>query len=313
MKSNEKPPLVTIALPAFRQESYIGQAIDSLLNQTYSNLEILISDDASPDGTFDIIKESLQGYDGNHKVIVNRNTNNLGISHYNKIMALSSGELVVIAHGDDISMPERVATIVSAWQETGASLIASNAIHFIDPAITNQEEATKPWRMFDSDILPDNSLLSQAKNGRGKNIAGATLAWTRDVFDIFGDIDPNRSAVTTDWILPFRAALLNGVHYIDHPLLNIRQHHGQKFRRWIAFSENEDAYAESFFGNHLMQRHYMLDTLGLAAKKSLISKDVYKQASSLLVQAIILNMDKWSNIRNRLLNQNMRPVWTPIE
>ncbi|OOY43917.1 glycosyltransferase family 2 protein, partial [Solemya velum gill symbiont] len=59
MKSNEKPPLVTIALPAFRQESYIGQAIDSLLNQTYSNLEILISDDASPDGTFDIIKERL--------------------------------------------------------------------------------------------------------------------------------------------------------------------------------------------------------------------------------------------------------------
>lgn len=244
---------------------------------------------------------------------MNRNPNNLGISHYNKLMALSSGELIVIAHGDDISMPDRVSTIVSAWQESGASLIASNAIHFVDPTVTNLKQAPEPWRMFDSEILPDNSLLSQAMNGRGKNITGATLAWTRDVFDIFGDFDPNRSAVTTDWILPFRAALLNGVHYIDSPLLNVRQHSDQKFRVWIAFSDNEGAQAESFFGNRLMQRHYMLETLGLAAKKRLIRKDVYEKANSLLIQAILLNTGRWSNIRNGLLNQKMRPVWTPIE
>jgi len=48
-------PLVSIALCTYNGEKYISQQLDSILNQTYSNLEIVILDDCSADGTFDII------------------------------------------------------------------------------------------------------------------------------------------------------------------------------------------------------------------------------------------------------------------
>jgi len=72
-------PLVTFALFAYNQGKYIRQAVEGALAQTYENLEIIISDDASPDKTFEIMQELVRDYSGPHKIILNRNERNLGI------------------------------------------------------------------------------------------------------------------------------------------------------------------------------------------------------------------------------------------
>jgi glycosyltransferase involved in cell wall biosynthesis len=90
---NTDRPLVTFALIAYNQEEYIREAVESALAQDYSPLEIIISDDCSKDNTFNIIQEVTSLYKGNHKVVINRNPENIGIgSHINKLNILAKGK-----------------------------------------------------------------------------------------------------------------------------------------------------------------------------------------------------------------------------
>jgi cellulose synthase/poly-beta-1,6-N-acetylglucosamine synthase-like glycosyltransferase len=115
-----------MVLLTYNQESYIRAAIAGALSQDYANLEIVISDDSSTDGTFDIVREMAQAYKGRHHVIVNRTRRNMGlIPHFYEALALSRGALIVGAAGDDISYPKRVSTTAGCWLRTGADGIST--------------------------------------------------------------------------------------------------------------------------------------------------------------------------------------------
>lgn len=112
----EEHPLVTFALFAYNQERFIREAVEGALAQTYSPLEIVLSDDSSSDGTFRIMEECVSTYSGPHQVVLNRNASNLGIAdHINTILSLCKGDLIVMAAGDDISYSERVAVLIDTW------------------------------------------------------------------------------------------------------------------------------------------------------------------------------------------------------
>ncbi len=126
----EAKPLITFALFAYNQEKYIREALNGVFAQTYTPLQIILSDDCSSDKTFEIMELEAKKYtsDNNaNKVIVNRNPENLGIGgHINKVMSLAEGDLIVVAAGDDISLPERVETIYSVWKKNN---FPSSSIH----------------------------------------------------------------------------------------------------------------------------------------------------------------------------------------
>ena len=88
--------LVTLyRLRNFKQERFIEEAVRSALSQDYSPLEIVISDDCSPDNTFSIIEELIANYNGPHKIVLNRNERNLGLAENinGQTLELGSGEL----------------------------------------------------------------------------------------------------------------------------------------------------------------------------------------------------------------------------
>lgn len=91
-------PLVSIMIPTYNQEEYISEAIDSSLNQTYDNLEVVVSDDNSTDDTWKII----QSYE-NPRLRAHRNRSNLGKSgNYRRLLYdLAEGDLAVNLDGDD--------------------------------------------------------------------------------------------------------------------------------------------------------------------------------------------------------------------
>lgn len=101
-----KYPLVSILIPAFNAEKYIRESIESVLNQTYINLEIIICDDASIDHTLDILNEYVLI---DHRINVVKNEKNLGyLKTFNKLLGMATGEFITFLDADDIMPNQRI-------------------------------------------------------------------------------------------------------------------------------------------------------------------------------------------------------------
>lgn len=207
-------PLVTFAMFVYNQERFIRESILGALAQTYSPLQIVISDDCSTDRTFDIVNEMLSGYAGPHEILLNRNEKNLGIgAHVNRIMQLSNGEFIVIAAGDDISLPERTTVLAEKWIELGKGPISLHS------SVIRMDINGNNCRLIDHGIV---SRLNSPHDMLTKHIImGASHAWSKKIFEIFGDL--NESLVEEDQAIGLRASLLGGVYFIDQPLIKHRE------------------------------------------------------------------------------------------
>jgi glycosyltransferase involved in cell wall biosynthesis len=237
-------PLLTFAVITYNQARYAAQAAQGALSQTYAPLEIILSDDRSPDDTFAVLQRAVQAYRGPNHVTVRQTGQNLGlIGHINDIMRIARGELVIIAAGDDISLPHRAERIYETWQQSGrrAHSIFSNAIW-----IDEQGHQLNP--LHKTPIPPEELTLPAYAARRAPSLVnGATHAWTRDIFDRFGPIPPEVRA--EDILLPFRSALLGEIRYIYEPLVLYRRDSGrlmdaqgrpslsQHRQRWLGWQE----------------------------------------------------------------------------
>lgn len=111
-------PLVTFALFAYDQEKYIREAVEGAFSQTYSPLEIILSDDCSSDRTFAIMREMAAGYEGTHRLRLRQGQENQGVlGHVLTVSRQALGSILVVAAGDDVSLPSRTAKLVAAFSE----------------------------------------------------------------------------------------------------------------------------------------------------------------------------------------------------
>jgi glycosyltransferase involved in cell wall biosynthesis len=105
----ENNPLVSVIIPAYNCEKFIRQAIESILNQTYTNIEILISDDASRDNTKRVI-DSIH----DPRIKCFHNDDNLGyLKTWNKLMSIARGDLITFQDADDYSDFERIEILIN--------------------------------------------------------------------------------------------------------------------------------------------------------------------------------------------------------
>ena len=216
-------PPVTFVLFTYNQERFVREAVRAALAQTYSPLEILISDDASQDKTFDIVQDEVYDYDGPHRVVLNRNERNLGIGgHINRVMEITGGRLIVAAAGDDISLPERTEKLVRAWLRGGVFSVYSNYAIVDEKGVDTGE--------IEGDIASEATRSWQDRVGSGVlRGVGCAHAWDRTLFDVFGPLP--ESLVQEDIAIPFRAALLGEVSYIDERLAKYRRHDVNVWKR----------------------------------------------------------------------------------
>ena len=97
-------PLVSVFIPVYNAEKYIAESLESILNQTYQNLEIILVDDGSTDRSVEII-ESYQ----DERIKLIRNEKNMGIPFTRNVgLENASGKYMAIMDSDDISLPERI-------------------------------------------------------------------------------------------------------------------------------------------------------------------------------------------------------------
>ena len=229
-------PLLTVAVVAYAQEAYVAEAVRAALAQTYTPLEIIVSDDKSPDRTFEIMKEVVDAYRGPHKVILNRNEKNLRLAgHINFVVSMARGELVAIAAGDDISDPERMTKTWEAYEASGR-----RALSVFGNAIVIDQVGTE-FGLYEPSHPPEKfSAMALADSGRG--VLGCTHSFHRSLFDVFGPLHPDTHS--EDIVLPFRAALLGEVIYVDEVMARYRLHDTNRhFRDPSKFADTAE-----FFG-----------------------------------------------------------------
>ena len=222
--ASTQQPLVSILLIAYNQEHIVADAVKSVLAQTYAPLEILISDDCSRDRTFDVIKAATEGYAGPHRVIINRNERNEGISaHLSKLAGMSRGELIVVAAGDDISLPHRCSRIVECWLEHDRKpdLIASDLMELGSEGQTRE-------RLTPTDLSRYRSFEDWLEER--PHLVGAAHAWSRRLFERFGEMMPG--AMAEDQIMTFRAIMTGGALSLHEPLVLYRRGGLSGKRRW---------------------------------------------------------------------------------
>lgn len=197
----------------YNQAGTVADAVRAAVAQNGPLEEILISDDCSSDQTFDVIKRTVENYNGPHKVVLNQNPKNLGINkHLNVLNQLSSGNVIIAASGDDISLPDRSERIIRVFETERTMLVHSDAI--VENSLG--EPASHPFRnaLFFHSTDVKRAAVSKAL------YLGATCAWHKDLYAKYGPMPENQ--VFDDLILGFRAALEEGVHTISEPLIRYR-------------------------------------------------------------------------------------------
>jgi glycosyltransferase involved in cell wall biosynthesis len=212
MTGTNDRPLLTFALFAYNQERFIADAVQGALSQTYSPLEVILSDDCSSDRTFEIMQELAAKYQGPHRVLTNRTSSNLGIGrHVNQVMAMAQGQYIVVAAGDDISLPQRTEKI---WDEYLASGCTAHSIFSNEYLI----DASGRRRAVGRQAPPDPETLTLHWFVQHRSwVMGSSHAWHRNVFDVFGPL--NDEVVSEDSAIPFRSLLLGSIRYIHEPLV----------------------------------------------------------------------------------------------
>lgn len=123
-------PKVSVVLPAYNAERFIGAAIESILGQSFSDFELIVVDDCSRDDTWHLV----QGYakaDG--RVVAIRNDRNLNLAQtLNRGIALAQGEYVFRMDHDDISMPNRLERQVQFLDANPDVGIVGSSMQIID-------------------------------------------------------------------------------------------------------------------------------------------------------------------------------------
>lgn len=200
----KQQPLFTVGIVTFRQRHLLNECLDSVFEQTYSNIELIVLDDHSCD--FD--SEEVQGYIEKHKgeniksVRVIQNEKIIGtVQNCAKAMELSHGVYVKLHAGDDtFSDSEALEAVQETFEEKNAKIVFSRAL-----GMTQQGELTQ-------NIYPADYCFAAAKNATAKELFdligthcwGAFVCvpavfWRRDFYCEMGGYDTAHYLYTVDW------------------------------------------------------------------------------------------------------------------
>jgi glycosyltransferase involved in cell wall biosynthesis len=126
-KSN---PRVSVVVPNYNHANYLRKRVESILNQTYQDFELILLDDNSPDNSRDVIEE-YSSHEKVSKVIINEKNSGIPFIQWNRGVRESAGELVWIAESDDACETNLLQTLVDAiddHQSAGVAYCQSRAI-----------------------------------------------------------------------------------------------------------------------------------------------------------------------------------------
>lgn len=283
--------VVSFALFGFNQQEFVREAIESAFSQSYSPLEIILTDDCSTDATPEIMEEMAAAYQGPHKIIVRKGLTNIGtLSHVLQAARLAKGDIFVVAAGDDISLSERVGFIVKRMRDSDCTAFSSD-----DFAIASDGQETPQ---------PEYVFTQRAAKHKLKPawIHGATAAYRRSFLTML-DL-PDQPVLFEDIVFTDLMQIL-GLHSIrsDAKLIKYRKHTSNLFNSSLKsaeFSKKEEILIKEWTRIHFAKT-YVLNSI---KKISGHNKIIQSELSRIEIEEIFFReMSNWrsSGIQSRMI------------
>lgn len=205
----KQEPLVSIALCTYNGAKYLAPQLDTLINQTYKNIEIIVVDDCSTDDTFAILTDYGNRYP---QFKIFRNDLNIGfILNFEKAVTFCTGKLIALCDQDDLWHTQKIELQVKA--------IKHNIFIYHDSEFINKDGSKMNKKV--SDIMnfyrggnPDVFLLFNC-------VSGHSILMKRELLE---KALPLKEGFFHDWWLAFVATNIGEIDYLPQCLVKYRQH-----------------------------------------------------------------------------------------
>ena len=228
-------PLVSVNMPVYNGAKYIKQAIDSILNQTFSNFELIIVDDGSTDNSTKIIESYLD-----FRIKLYSNEINRGLAYTrNKAIELSCGKYIAVLDCDDIAYPERLEKQVSFLEANPEYGLVGSWFDIVDKNSISNGDVVK---------LTLASHLIKSQLFFGNYFAQSTIMMRKEIFYEFRY--HSEFAPAEDYFLWSQIAFKYKVANLQESLVKYRSHDESISFRNI---DVQEARVKKIFAFHLSQ------------------------------------------------------------
>ena len=199
-------------MATYNGEKYISQQIDSILNQEFTDFNLIICDDQSTDQTIQIIKEYMQK---DSRISLYINESNLGYNqNFMKLIQLSNAPFFSIADQDDIWYPNQLNDLYEAIIVNNVDIVYGESKYidsFNQPILIRDYvkhiKVTKPYVLFEDNIVPGRNMLVNARLKK-----------------YLFPVPPLSRFFIYDWYLALKAVENQGIYYINRVINQYRVH-----------------------------------------------------------------------------------------
>ncbi|MDN3492431.1 glycosyltransferase family 2 protein [Winogradskyella bathintestinalis] len=216
-------PKVSIIIPNFNHINYLPQRLDSVFNQTYQDFEVILLDDASTDGSADILK-TYQNHPNVSHVILNTVNSGGPFKQWKKGIELAKGKYIWIAESDDVAHTfflEETVKFAESKQDLGLVFVASEVINKDDKLKEKKMKPASKTTGFTIESLEDisNYLIKE------QSIPNASgVLFNTKILESINLIDLENFRNTGDRYAYIQIALKSKIYFLDDALNYFRMH-----------------------------------------------------------------------------------------
>jgi glycosyltransferase involved in cell wall biosynthesis len=211
MTANE--PLVTVVLVCYDHERFVEQALRSIFEQSYPHLELIVTDDASSDGSLAIVEGLLAGSPVPARLMANATNRGL-CATLNQVLGLASGKYVAMMSADDWMEPDRVAVQVRAFEQLDEQFGLVHSDMFL---VDVDGAPVDTWLSTYGEVVAEEAFVDLV---RGLSFSTPSFMYRRSALEAAGPYDESLPAEDFDMVL--RLARLTKFHFVPEPLVNWR-------------------------------------------------------------------------------------------
>lgn len=210
----KEQPKVSVMIPCYNAKEFIVECLESILSQDYNDLELIVSDDCSTDGT----QQILRRYAKDNRIKLFLNDRNIGITdNCNQALMACSGDFISLFAGDDVMLPSKISNQVKVMSRDQNLVMTYHPVEIFDSESGETLFVTNKTAGEDVSSVKDILL----KGG----IPGGCSIMVRKSAIPEGGYDRRLNTVS-DWLFQLEIALCGNVKKVDGTFSRYRKHSG---------------------------------------------------------------------------------------